>query len=164
MKRLFIRFVLLIVALLAFSAIALPLMAQDAPSPAATLEAAPTPPEKTETSSDALITVSVWQIVAGLAAAFSVGGLTVGTALGVLASRLRKNPETMAAIEALAKSTPESTVKLILTFTNRVQYAAEEVGGLIREALDGEPARDKTPEEREAVVRADVSALEGPKP
>jgi hypothetical protein len=134
-------------------------MAQDTSTPVATVEATPVPETPPAPSNDNLITVSVWQIVAGLAGAFSIGGLTVGTALGVLASRLRKNPETMAAIEALGKSTPESTIKLILGLTNRVQYAAEEVGGLVRETFDGKPARDKTPEERDAVVHADTSAL-----
>lgn len=151
MKRLILVLALLFVLIV-------PAFAQDGdtiPTPVVTVEA---PSEDTpNTSTDPLVTVSIWQIVAGLAGAFSLGGLTIGTGIAVLASRLRKNPETMAAIEYLAKSTPESTVNLILGLTNKVQYAVEEVGGLVREAFDKKPVREKTEQEREAVLHADVT-------
>lgn len=128
------------------------------PTPTST----PTVPTPTPATSDPMITLSIWQIIAGFATAFSLGGLTIGTGVAVLAYRLRTNPTTMAAIEYLAKSTPESTTKMILTLATGAQYAAAEVGGLVREALDGKPASEKTPEERKAVLYAAIDDMTTP--
>lgn len=135
-----------------------PAAAQDTPAP----DAAPiptqeitviTPAPTPDGSTDSFVVLSVWQIVAGLAAAFSVGGLTIGTGLGVLASRLRHNEAAMAAIEGLAASTPDSTVQTVSGLIDKFQFSLTESFALIREALDRVPYASKTPEERDAVTR-----------
>lgn len=130
------------------------ILAQDAivtaePTPVTAPAPAPTLPPST----DPQITLSLWQLLAGIASAFSLGGLTIGTGMAVMASRLRHNPTAMAAIEGLAASTPDKTVQLIAGFTDKFQAGMTEVFGLVREALDNKPAASKTPEEREAVLQ-----------
>jgi hypothetical protein len=144
--------------LLALLLLISPAAAQDTPAPDAApiptqevtvITPAPTPDGRT----DSFVVLSVWQIVAGLAAAFSVGGLTIGTGLGVLASRLRHNEAAMAAIEGLAASTPDSTVQTVSGLIDKFQFSLTESFALIREALDRVPYASKTPEERDAVTR-----------
>lgn len=129
----------------------LPTLAQDATA-VPTVEAMPVEIVTPPASSDPMIQMSVWQIVAGLAGAFSLGGLTIGMGVGVLASRLRTNPATMAAIEGLAASTPDSTVQQFTGLMDKFQYSLTEAFALVREALDKKPYGDKTPEERAAVL------------
>lgn len=114
----------------------------------------PTPPvtPTIPVSSDPLFTLSLWQILAGFATAFSLGGLTIGTGLGLLASRLRHNPATMAAIEGLAASTPDTALERYSNLMDKFQYSLSEAFALVREAIDKRPAAEKTPEEREAVL------------
>lgn len=126
------------------------IMAQDA---IVTAEPTPVTAPVPAASSDPQITLSLWQLAAGVASAFSLGGLTIGTGMAVMASRLRHNPTAMAAIEGLAASTPDSTVQLIGGMMDKMQSGFTEVFGLVREATDKIPAASKTPEEREAVLK-----------
>lgn len=144
MKRILVLLVLLLI-------LCLPTLAQDATA-VSTVEAMPVEIVTPPASSDPMIQMSVWQIVAGLAGAFSLGGLTIGMGVGVLASRLRTNPATMAAIEGLAASTPDSTVQQFTGLMDKFQYSLTEAFALVREALDKKPYGDKTPEERAAVL------------
>ena len=142
------------------------------PQPVSTVEAAPFEIVPAPTAStDPMIQLSIWQIVAGFATAFSLGGLTIGTGIGLLASRLRHNPATMAAIEGLAASTPDTTVQQFTGLIDKFQYSLTEAFALVREALDKKPAAEKTPEEREAVrypgpleggAPGDAAAFRGP--
>lgn len=138
-----------------------PVFAQDDPAPTVqegsvsfvtpvATESAPTVPPPTA-STDPMIRLSLWQLLAGLAGAFSLGGITIGTGAGVVAYRLRHNPATMKAIEGLATSTPPETVDKITNIVDKFQYSLTEVFALLREAYDKKAAADKTPEERDAV-------------
>ncbi len=153
------RFVMLIIAAALLFGLLPSAFAEDPinENATATLEAQPTdpaPPTGTPAgSTDSFVVLSVWQIVAGIAAAFSVGGLTIGTGMGVFAYRLRHNPTAMAAIEGLAASTPDSTVQVVNSLMDKFQANLTEAFALAREAFDRIPAANKTPEEREAVTR-----------
>jgi hypothetical protein len=103
-------------------------------------------------TSDPMIQLSLWQILAGFAAAFSLGGITIGTGIGVLASRLRHNETAMKAIEGLAASTPDSTVQMVSGLMDKFQFSLTESFALIREAVDKVPYASKTPEQRDAVL------------
>lgn len=103
-------------------------------------------------STDPQITMSLWQLLAGAASAFSLGGLTIGTGIAVMASRLRHNATTMAALEYLAAGTPDTTIKTIDGLMDKFQAGLMEAFALVREATDKIPAASKTPEEREAVL------------
>lgn len=134
MKRYIITLILLLL-------LALPVMAQDATAePVATQEAAAIVTPDTTTSNDSDVTLSVWQIITGVAGAFALGGVVGVAGAGVLASRLRNDPATMSAIEKLGNSVPEPTAKLIIDLAKSGQEIAE----LLKEALDRVPAASKT--------------------
>jgi hypothetical protein len=99
-------------------------------------EATATP---TVTVPDASITLNIWQVIGGVIAAVSVGGIAGFAGAGVLASRLKNDAATMKAIEALADSAPRHVIEALAA----IGRSSIGVGELLVEATDGVPAGTK---------------------
>lgn len=94
---------------------------------------------------DGNVVLSVFQVVIGVVAAVAVGGIVGIAGVGVLASRLRNDAATIAAIEALAKSVPPETAKQVVDLTGQLNKSMNEITLLVSEALDNVPASSKPP-------------------
>jgi hypothetical protein len=103
-----------------------PVMAQDAEPPEPVL-------------ADTTIVLDIWQIIGGVIAAVSVGGIAGFAGAGVLAARLRNDPATLKAIEALANSAPKHVTDALAA----IGKSSVAVGELLVEATDGVPAATK---------------------
>lgn len=133
---------LLVIVLFALLTLVIPVMAQeptqDASAPVATVE--PTAPAETQPSADPAIALKWWQVLAGLASAFGIGGVVGIAGVGTIAQRVRNDAATMAAIEGLAKSVPADVAKMALSLAR----SGEAIAGVVEEAFDDIPAATKT--------------------
>lgn len=94
-------------------------------------------------TSEPSVTLSIGQVVLGIVAAVTAGGITGVMGAGVLAQRLKDNPATMKAIEHLGNSVPPETAKQVIDVLGAFQSSFNSVTALMREALDRIPADSK---------------------
>lgn len=136
MKTLLVLVMLLL--LMAGTALAQDVTREPGTEPAATVEAPVTTPD-TQPSADPAITLKWWQVIAGLFTAAAGGGLIGIAGFGVLATRIKNDAATMKAIEGLTESVPANVVKAILETARSTQAIAD----VVEEAFDGIPAASK---------------------
>jgi len=104
------------------------------------------------TTNDGMITLSIWQILAGVFAAVALGGIGGIAGAGVIAVRLMNNPATMKAIEDLGNSVPQKHADQVLSFATGFQSIVADFKGsldaivlLTQKALDHIPESEKQP-------------------
>jgi len=102
------------------------------------------------TANDATVTLSIWQILAGLFAAVALGGIGGIAGAGVIAVRLMNNQATMKAIEDLGNSVPQKHADQVLSFATGFQAIVADFKGsldavvlLTQKALDHVPESEK---------------------
>jgi hypothetical protein len=135
-NKLMKRFSIFILLALLPALVAMPALAQDAPP---------------ETAPDATIVLNIWQVIGGVIAAVSIGGIAGIAGVGVLASRLRNDEATMKAIEALANSAPKHVTDALAS----IGKSTIEIGKLLEEVTDGVPMATK-----EAIARSQLEVIE----
>jgi hypothetical protein len=88
---------------------------------------------------DPTITLSVWQAVTGVVLAVLSGGALTIAGVGVLVERVRKDNETMTAIERLGDSVPRELAEKMLDFSG----ALRSISAMMQETFDGVPVTQK---------------------